>query len=99
MRGNWSGVAQDRIWLVSIQILIENDSELVWDRPGQNLIVFYLNFNWKQLEIGLEQPNTESDWFVFKFELKMKGNRSGTAEARIWLISIQISIENGRILV
>ena len=33
MKGNWSGAAHDRICLISIQILIENERKLVWDPP------------------------------------------------------------------
>ena len=108
-KGNWSGTAQNRIWLIAIQFSVENNRKLVWDSPGQNLIDFYLNFNWKLKEIGLRQPRTESkwflfkfwlkikeiglgqprtesDWFLFKFQTEIKGNWSGTAQDRIWLI-------------
>ena len=64
-----------------------------------NWIVFYSDLNWKWKDIGLGQPWTESDWFVFKFQMKMKGNWSGATQDRIWLISIWSSIENKRKLV
>ena len=88
--------SQARIWLISIQISIENNRKLVWDSPRQNLLDFYSHFNWKWKAIGLGQPKTESDWFLFKFQLKITGNPSGTAKDRIWLISIQIAIGNQR---
>ena len=64
--------------------------------------------------LGLVQLQTHSDfhskfsssrssssscnWFLFKFELKMKGNHPGAAQDGIQLISIQIPIENeGRV--
>ena len=99
MQGNWSGTAQDRICLISIQILIENERKLVWGSSGPNLNDLYSNFSWKWKEIGLGQPRTESDWILFKFQLKLNGNWSGTAWDRISLISIHISIENKRKLV
>ena len=65
-----------RIWLISIQILIENDRKVVWDSTGQNLLDFYSKFNWKWKEISKGQPRTESDWILFRFELKIKENWS-----------------------
>ena len=89
----------DGTWLISIQISFENNRKLVWDSPRQNLLDHYSHFNWKWNAIGLGQPKTERDWFLLKFQLKMKGNWSGTAEGRIWMISVQTSIENQRKLV
>ena len=138
----WDSRGQNLI--ISVQLSSENKRKLVWDSPGQNLIDFYSNFNCKWNNIGLAQPRIESDWFLFKFQLKitgnwcgaakrnsieflyfywnwkelvlkeretasdwfqfrlqfkMKGNWSGTAHDWIWLISIQILIENERKLV
>ena len=99
IKGNWSGTAQDRIWLISSQISSETEKKLVWGITGQNLIDFYPNFTWKLKEISVGKPRTETTWFLFKFQLRMKGNWSGEAQDRIWLISIQISIQNERKLV
>ena len=86
--------------MISIQILIENETALVWGMPRENLIDFLLNFNWKLKDIGLGNLRQtliefysnlnrtwkgiglgnvwiESDWFPFRFQLKMKWHRCG----------------------
>ena len=47
-------------------------TEFVCGSPGKNLIDFYSNCNWEWMEIGLGQPGTEPDWFLFNFQFEMK---------------------------
>ena len=93
MKRNRLGRAQDRIWLIFIQVLIENERNFVWAGPGRNL----MDFSWisieKRKEIGLGLPSIESDSFLFKFQLKMKGNSFGPAQDGIWLISIEFQLK------
>ena len=43
----------------------------------------YSNFSWKLKKLGLRQPFTECDWFLFQFQLKMKGSSLEAPRARI----------------
>ena len=58
---------QGGIWVISIQILIENEGKLVWTRPGRDLTFIYPNLYsaWKEARVG--QPRTESNLFQFDF--------------------------------
>ena len=49
-------------------------ARLVSGSRGENLIEFSLNCNWKWNDINLGWSRRESDWFLFKFQLKMKGH-------------------------
>ena len=94
MKENQSGAAWNRIWLISIQISIENERSFVWESPGQNLIYLESSFHWKWQAIGLGQHRTGSHQFLLKFQLKTKRNWSGAALDRIWLISVKVWIGN-----
>ena len=66
-------------------VSLGSERKLIWGSPGENVIEFYLNFNWNWWEIDLGQPRRESDWISFKFWLKLIGNQSGAAQERILL--------------
>ena len=61
LKGNWSGVAQWRIWLTFTYILIEIVRKLIRCSPRENLIAFHFNFDWKWQELDLGQPRKNSD--------------------------------------
>ena len=63
MKGNWSGAAHSRIWLMFIYILVNNQRNFVWGTPGApewNLSGFHLKSNRKSEEMGLGQPKAKS---------------------------------------
>ena len=63
--------------------------------PGQNLIDFYLDFNWKRKEISLGQPRTDSDLFLLKIQMKIKGNWSET-ESNWFLFKFEFKIKGNQ---
>ena len=76
LKGICSEAAQTRFRLIFNYIQIENKRKLFWGSPGQILIDFQINSDWKWKESAVRQCRADSNWFPFQFYLKMKGSYS-----------------------
>ena len=69
-------------------MLERSQEEIGLGHTGQNGFDICLEFNLKRKNISLGQPRTESDRFLFKFQLKVQGNWAGAGQNRMCLISM-----------
>ena len=96
---NWSGAAWPDFLCVSIGILFENHSKLVWSCLARFPLRFCWNSVWKWLKTGLELPGSISLAFLLEFYLKIIQNWSGPQWLDFLCVSIRTLFKNNSKLV